>query len=215
MSAVLVIDTASPAFAVALKDGDSPAMTLTSSSEFNHAALLASVEEQLRGAPLEAVIAVLGPGSYSGLRVGIATAQGLALAQDCALAGLSTLEAVAAAVETASARGEARAPVMAIHPAGRGELAVQTFHGFVAVGPLETCAADEPPGSGLAGEGAGPLGGIEIGPGERVAAALGRYLAGALPVVEELAPIYLREPHITQPRRPYGAAGAEGRAPAG
>ena len=211
---VLAIDTASPAFALAVHDRAPPPYVVESAREFSHASLLASVEKQLRGRTLEAVVAVCGPGSYSGLRVGIATAQGLALAQGCALAGLSTLEAVASAHD-GLASADVALPLTAIHPAGRGQFAVQEFLGLAPVGPVETRAVGDLAGSGLAGEGAGRLSGVEIRPRERVAAALARYLAGALPLVEELAAIYLREPNITQPRRPFAVAGAEGQSPAG
>jgi len=45
--------------------------------------------------PLRAVFAGLGPGSYTGLRVGLATAQALARASDAALFGLSSFDALA------------------------------------------------------------------------------------------------------------------------
>lgn len=44
---------------------------------------------------LDRVIVGIGPGSYTGLRVGIATAQGLARASDAPLLGISSFEALA------------------------------------------------------------------------------------------------------------------------
>ena len=212
MSAVLAIDTASPAFALALDGGSGEqARVFESSADFSHASLLAAVEEQLRGVPLAAVVAVSGPGSYSGLRAGIATAQGLAFAQGCVLAGISTLEAVAA---VCWAGDSPPAAVTAIHPAGRGAVAACDFHGLVAAGPMRIAAPAELAGVTLAGEGAGALGGREVLPHERAAAALARYQAGALEPVSELAAVYLREPNITAPRRPFGPAGAQQRLPA-
>lgn len=209
MSAVLAIDTASPRFALALSlEGEAEPFTVSAAEPFGHASLLAAIGERLRGAPLEAVVAVCGPGAYSGLRSGIAAAQGLALARGCALAGLSTLEAVAAARPSAA--------FTAIHPAGRGQFAVQRFRGPGADGPMRLAAPDELAGDGapLAGEGAGELGGIEVAPPERARAALDRYRAGALASVAGLTAIYARPPAITPPRRPFGPAGAQRAAPA-
>ncbi len=212
MSAVLAIDTASPAYALAFDGGpgEEPRV-IESGADFSHASLLAAVEEHLRGVPLVAVVAVCGPGSYSGLRAGLATAQGLALAQGCVLAGLSTLEAVAAAC-----RDHADAPpaFTAIHPAGRGDLAAQDFSGFAPAGPMRIVAPAALASAALAGEGAATLGGREVLPRQRAAAALARYRAGVLDPVSELTAVYLREPTITAPRRPFGPAGAQDRLPA-
>jgi tRNA threonylcarbamoyladenosine biosynthesis protein TsaB len=208
VTVVLAIDTASPAFALAIDDGSAGTPRLVeSATDFSHASLLAAVEEELRGVPLEAVVAVCGPGSYSGLRAGIATAQGLALAQGCTLAGISTLEAVAAACEDAG-------DLTAIHPAGRGDFAAQTFRAGSPEGPQRIAPPEDLAGAVLAGEGAAALGGREVLPRERAAAALVRFRAGALAPVSELTAIYLREPNITAPRRPFGPAGAQDRLPA-
>ncbi len=219
MSAILAIDTASPAFALALQrdtrddgggESDKPRI-FESDADFSHASLLATVEERLRGAPLEAVVVVCGPGSYSGLRAGIATAQGLAIARGCTLAGISTLEAVAAAYQR-----DSREPrdFTAVHPAGRGDFAAQAFRGSLPTGPMRIVSPDAL-SAALVGEGADDFdGGVVVNAAGRAAAALDRYRADALTPVTELTAIYLREPNITPPSRPFGPAGAQDRLPA-
>ncbi len=64
----------------------------------------------------------VGPGAYTALRTGVATAQGLALALDMPLAGVSRLEADALPHLDGPLDDEGR-PVVAVHDAGRGRLA--------------------------------------------------------------------------------------------
>lgn len=70
---------------------------------------------------LGAVACVLGPGSYTGLRVGIAAALGLAHARDLPLHGIGALEVVALAAP------EAATDVEAVADAGRGALYVARY----------------------------------------------------------------------------------------
>ena len=65
----------------------------------------------------------VGPGSFTGIRIGLATARGLALALKRPLIGLSTLEVLAAGVPAAERDGA----VLAALDAGRGRLYVQLF----------------------------------------------------------------------------------------
>jgi len=70
---------------------------------------------------LGAVACVLGPGSYTGLRVGIAAALGLAHARDLPLHGIGALEVVALAAPGSAAEVEA------VADAGRGALHVGRY----------------------------------------------------------------------------------------
>ena len=60
----------------------------------------------------------IGPGSFTGLRIAVATARGLAQSRGLDLAGVSTLRTLAAAAEDCA---DGR-PVLALLDAGRGEL---------------------------------------------------------------------------------------------
>lgn len=98
---LLTIQTASPAGSVALSDGEHLL------AEFNLDArhpptewLLTAIDELLvktgltRNA-LDAIAIVRGPGAFTGLRVGLATAKGIALALGCPLVGVSSLQCLA------------------------------------------------------------------------------------------------------------------------
>ena len=77
-------------------------------------ALLAGVEKKIED--VEAFAVAIGPGSFSGLRVGIAAVEGLAYALDRPAVGVSTLDAVAHRYRCC------RGPIVALVEAYRGEV---------------------------------------------------------------------------------------------
>lgn len=200
MSTILCIDTASETFALAL-DIDGTMTSYDAAAEQDHSRrLLPAIKELAGERKLQAILVVIGPGAYAGLRVGIATAQGLSLARGIPVYGIGTLEAVALACGN-------QGSFTAIQPAGRGTFAAQDFHGSSAHGPARVSEPWDLSGA-IAGEGAGALGGVEIGARQRCEAALRdrgpKISQGSLQPGAEA--FYLREPSITLSRRAARAA---------
>jgi tRNA threonylcarbamoyladenosine biosynthesis protein TsaB len=121
------------------------------SAEGGHAAqrVLVLVDEVLARAGYEAsaaaqIVVGCGPGSFTGLRIGIATARGLALALGRPCIGVSTLEALAAGAPGALALIDAR----------RGELFALDGAGSAVAELPEHVAARLRPGTLCVGDGA-------------------------------------------------------------
>ncbi len=70
---------------------------------------------------ISAIAVARGPGSFNGLRVGLATAKGLAFALGIGLVSTGTLDIIA------FAHADSRIPICAILQAGRGEIATAIF----------------------------------------------------------------------------------------
>ena len=123
----LSIDTASSLTSVALSRGGELVAESAWQCQRNHSVeLLPTIERLLAEASvskgdLTAVFVSIGPGMYTGLRVGVATAQGLARASGLPLVGVGRLELDA--FPHASFGGN----VVAVHEAGRGDLAWATY----------------------------------------------------------------------------------------
>ncbi len=119
---VLVVDTSTPAGSVALcEDGRVLAEYVRCLSGTHTDWLLAAIDRVLTDAglvvnDLSLLAVVRGPGSFTGLRVGMATVKGLAMAADLPVVGLSSLELLAAAVPFA------RMPVCALLDARKQEV---------------------------------------------------------------------------------------------
>lgn len=103
---ILAIDTATPATSLAItrgtiKDGEVLASLGLSSNVTHSRRLLASIdwlmaEVDINWTDLDGIGVSLGPGSFTGLRIGMATAKGLAMAAGLRLIGVSTLDSLAA-----------------------------------------------------------------------------------------------------------------------
>ncbi len=98
---ILALDTASSTGSVALLDGQQMvAETLLNIKAVHSERLLDQVEQvlqagQLTLAELDLIAVVRGPGSFTGLRIGLATAKGLAQAANLPLIGVSSLQMLA------------------------------------------------------------------------------------------------------------------------
>lgn len=101
MAAILVIETSTEVCSIALTI-DGMLVDLTESKEGqNHARLVAVYAEDLlsrnniKPEELVAVAVSKGPGSYTGLRIGVSTAKGICFARHIPLIAIGTLEAMA------------------------------------------------------------------------------------------------------------------------
>jgi tRNA threonylcarbamoyl adenosine modification protein YeaZ len=129
---ILVIDTATAACSVALVDGDALVDERHERVGRGHAErLVPMVESLLAGRRPDSILVDCGPGSFTGVRVGLAAAHGLAIGWGVPLAGYSSLAAVAAAA------GPAGGEIAVALEGGHGQLFVQTF-GEEVMRPLDT-----------------------------------------------------------------------------
>ena len=206
---ILALEFSSPQRSVAVVQGREEA-PLPSSSEVVEGGGKATrtfslIEEALRQAQLEReqieCLAVgLGPGSYTGIRVAIALAQGWQLAREVKILGLSSADAIAAQAQAEGLTG----PVAVVIDAQRGEFYLATYEvsatGWREVQPLRLAGLAEVESA----EGAGH---VVVGPeamnwfpAARVvfprASTLGRLALGRTDFVagERVEPIYLRPP---------------------
>jgi tRNA threonylcarbamoyladenosine biosynthesis protein TsaB len=143
---VLALDTATEAIVLALRCG--PRLYVRAAREgLRHAQSLAPQVEQLLAqaglvaSELDLVVAGTGPGSFTGLRIALATARGIARGAGCPLVGVPTLDALA------WARRFWPALVVPVIDARKGRvyaafyLEGRRLGGFVDVAPNELAAA--------------------------------------------------------------------------
>ncbi|HEY0323680.1 MAG TPA: tRNA (adenosine(37)-N6)-threonylcarbamoyltransferase complex dimerization subunit type 1 TsaB [Pyrinomonadaceae bacterium] len=137
---ILSIETATRAGSIAVSRGRTLLSTRTGDATRSHSTDLL---ELIRGALEEATCRIqevelfavaLGPGSFTGLRIGVATVKSLASTLERKAVGVQTLHAIA----LAAGEGER---VVALLPAGRGELFAQSFR---VEEPFAVVPLDEP-----------------------------------------------------------------------
>jgi len=128
---VLAIDTALAACSVAILDTVYGGIVASESRPMTrgHAEALIPLVQQvmadadLRWPDIDRLAVTTGPGSFTGLRVGIAAARGIALAAEKPIIGISTLAAYAAPHMAA----DDRYPVVAAIDARHGQVYLQVF----------------------------------------------------------------------------------------
>ncbi|MDQ3656667.1 MAG: tRNA (adenosine(37)-N6)-threonylcarbamoyltransferase complex dimerization subunit type 1 TsaB [Chloroflexota bacterium] len=118
---LLALDTATDQAGLALFDGEQVAEMSWPGGRRQTTSVLPALEGMLAQLDVAvddigAVAVAAGPGSFTGLRVGLSLAKGLAITGDRALVGVNTLD-IAAAPYT-----EAGVPCVALVPAGRGRI---------------------------------------------------------------------------------------------
>ncbi|MFD0655828.1 tRNA (adenosine(37)-N6)-threonylcarbamoyltransferase complex dimerization subunit type 1 TsaB [Thermocatellispora tengchongensis] len=215
---VLAFDTATPAVTAALHDGERVLAESTTIDARRHGELLVpQVEAVVRdaGASLREVTAVVagaGPGPYTGLRVGLMTAQALATTLGVPAYSVCTLDALAYAAATANP--DLGTPFVAATDARRKEVFWARYSDARTrdEGPFVAKPQDLPADLPLVGAGARMyaevVGEARIVPGAPeypyagalAALAAERLAAGA--GLEPPRPIYLRRPDAREPGAP-------------
>ncbi|MGI9557707.1 MAG: tRNA (adenosine(37)-N6)-threonylcarbamoyltransferase complex dimerization subunit type 1 TsaB [Solirubrobacterales bacterium] len=221
-NAILGFDTATPDVAVAVVEGDDVLaernLAPPPEGRPRHATMLLATIEDLVSATggwerIERIAVGVGPGSFTGLRIGITTATSLAYARSLPLAGVSSLAALAAGISTGR---DSAPPCLPVIDARRGEAFAALYQGNEGEGavwgpsvlsPAELAMAAEqaPTGTRAAGDGALRFraeleaAGIEVQPdGDEAHRLSARYVcrlsAGAAAQATPPQPAYLRQP---------------------
>lgn len=220
---ILALDTALKSCAVAILDGDEVLADIHERLEKGHAERLAPMAMEalaLAGVAvkdLDRVGVVIGPGAFAGVRVGVAFARGLALGTRLDVVGVTSLAALAGAVE-----GDPDALIAPVIDARRGQVYAALYGAglnvrippFVAApdeahARLAAAAAGAP--VGLVGDGAAliirPPEFFIAGDGVDIDAKIVARLAAAAPApMAPPAPLYLRPPDA-RPGAPSPFAG--------
>jgi tRNA threonylcarbamoyladenosine biosynthesis protein TsaB len=214
---LLGVESATLSGGVALLDGDRLLGEIILNIAITHSErLMAAVDRLLADcglapADLDGLAVSVGPGSFTGLRVGIATVKGLAMALDLPVAAVPTLDALASRLPFADA------PVCPMLDARKGEVYLSLYRwcpdgmarvwDYLALPPEMAAARLEAPvillGDGIEacrpwldrlGAGARVAPSAQRLPSAAVVAELGRaaLAAGDGVSAEALAPLYLR-----------------------
>ena len=162
----LAIDTGSGALSVALIDRDTVLAERHDVIGRGHAEAIVGVVADVvgsRGDAVRGIVVGVGPGSFTGVRIGIAAARALGLAWDVPVTGIGSLALMAAAAFAVDPADT----VVAIADAGRGRVYWQLFARDGCRPLTEPAAGDDttiivPDGAAIAGSGATGLAGRRI-----------------------------------------------------
>jgi tRNA threonylcarbamoyladenosine biosynthesis protein TsaB len=226
---VLAIDSSATTISAAvLIDGEPVAerswRARTTHSEGLFSAIEAVLADSRTDVDRISLIAVAtGPGSFNGIRAGIASAEGIRLGLRIPAVGIPTLDALA---YQQSGRAEI---ICAVLPAGRGDLYAATYAGTGDVWqPLDGYSVDSPEqlverlahGTLLCGRVTDDVArlatanGLEVAPAALTLAratfigalAASRFRTPGFEQRASLRPLYLRRPGVTTPSRPLALA---------
>ncbi|MGJ0425884.1 tRNA (adenosine(37)-N6)-threonylcarbamoyltransferase complex dimerization subunit type 1 TsaB [Methylocystis sp.] len=217
---ILAIDTALPAVSACVLDHDAAAPIAAESVEMErgHAEallpLIRRVMAKVDGgfASLDRIAVTVGPGSFTGIRIGLAAGQAIALACKAEIVGVSTLAALAAPLIIDPFDGVVAAAIDARHdkvyiaafgPGGRPLLSARRMSAHEALralgtGPLLLTGSGAPL---LAKEARARGVPVRIA-SERLApdiALVARLGLAAQPDTAPARPLYLKEPDVTMP----------------
>lgn len=206
---LLALDTSTPLVSVALHDDTRVLAAATSDHPMQHGEQLAPmVAAALDRAgvtrhDISAVVAGVGPGAFTGLRVGLVTARALGLALGVPVHGVSSLDVLAAA----AAEDGVDERFVATIDARRKELfwAVYDESGRRVDGPHVNRPAELPDDLLVVGAGPGLYPGVfetTAGPELPDAAVLARMVTWGGAELVDPEPVYLRRPDATVPGPP-------------
>jgi tRNA threonylcarbamoyl adenosine modification protein YeaZ len=126
---ILAIDTATRRLNLALLYGEDRTVKSGELVRKTHGQILMKkiddlfLTAALAVADLQAVVVSLGPGSFTGLRIGLAAAKGIAVARNIPLVGVTLFEAAALRLQTQPA------PVHLLIPSRKGEFYIGSYSG--------------------------------------------------------------------------------------
>jgi len=206
-SVLLAFDTATPLVTVAMHDGEDVVVEHTSEQRMKHGEQLAPlIERTMEEAgivrqDLTAIAVGVGPGPFTGLRVGLVTARTLGFVLDIPVYGVCSLDVLALeAVDTGTVSGE----FVVATDARRREVYLASYDvdGMRLDGPVvdkpATVATDAP----TVGEGAALYPDAfphAAGPSRPSATWLARAVAGERAELRDPEPLYLRRPDAAAP----------------
>lgn len=144
---ILALDSAGSACSVALwRDGAVLARRFAIMARGQSEVLVPMVGEVMAEAgtdfaALDLLAVSVGPGAFTGIRIGLATARALALAADKKVAGITTTQAVAAAVAADQRQGR---DIVVVVDSRRAELWVQRFDAQARpLGPIQALLPEQ------------------------------------------------------------------------
>jgi tRNA threonylcarbamoyl adenosine modification protein YeaZ len=207
---LLAFDTATPAVTVGLHDGERVVATHTVVDARRHGELLAPGittvldEAWVPRQDLTALAVGVGPGPFTGLRVGLVTARTLALALDIPVYGVCTLDVLAAQAVDA---GVVPGPFLVATDARRKEVYWATYDGSGARqdGPHVSKPADVSTELPVVGAGALLYPGAfpnACGPEYPDAGTLAEVVSDERAELLDPEPLYLRRPDVSEPGTP-------------